>query len=104
MHWTRRMLIVSLLAVAAGLGSASSAEAQMRDFTGRIDAVGAEKLVVESRGGDKLSFAPAAGVVVSGGKQSWSALAKGDWVTLSWQIGDKPRKAHRVVVLPPRGK
>lgn len=97
----RRFLRLAGLAVLLSCGLPSSVSAQLREFTGRVDAAMAGKLVVDN-GGDKVAFAPAASVVVSGRKQSWQALAKGDWVTVSWRLSDRPRKAHRVVVLPPR--
>jgi len=96
----------SLMAAAIALGLACSFAANAdspRDFSGRISAVSASSLVVDNRSGDELRFVPADKVVVSGRKQSWSALAKGDDVSVSWKIGDSPRKAYRVVVLPSRG-
>jgi len=99
-----QLMLIVTVAVLALCVLSSPALAQMREFTGQVESASAAKLVVDNSGGDKLAFAPAAGVVVSGGRQSWAALAKGDWVTISWKIGDTPRKAHRVVVLPPRSE
>ena len=39
---------------------------------------------------------------VTGEKAEWSKIKKGDWVTVSWKMIDKPRKAYTVNVLPPR--
>ena len=99
----RRSLLFAGLAWVLCCSLPGVASAQLREFTGRVVAASASKLVVES-GGDELAFAPAGDVAVSGAKKSWQALAKGDRVTVSWKIGDTPRKAHRVVVQPPRGQ
>lgn len=100
-HWYSA-LAASSLAMGLLVAQVGVASAQMRDFSGRIQKVSADKLVVDNRSGDMLTFVPADGVAVRGGKSSWAALAKKDWVTVSWKIGDEPRKAYRVVVLPPR--
>jgi hypothetical protein len=39
---------------------------------------------------------------VSGEKKLARKIKKGDWVTVSWRFVDKPRKAYKIVVLPPR--
>ncbi len=79
------------------------ASAQMREFTGRIDRVSKKKMIVDNRMGDKVSFVPIDTTEVSGeGKEKWKDLKKKDWVTVSWKFVDKPRKAYKVKVLPPR--
>jgi hypothetical protein len=88
--------------VALLLGS-SLAQAQMREFTGRIDRVSKKRMIVDNRMGDKVSFVPAEKTEVIGeGKTEWKELKKKDWVTVSWKFVDKPRKAYKVQVLPPR--
>ena len=88
--------------VALLLGS-SLAQAQMREFTGRIDRVSKKRMIVDNRMGDKVSFVPAEKTEVTGeGKTEWKELKKKDWVTVSWKFVDKPRKAYKVQVLPPR--
>jgi hypothetical protein len=99
----RRSLLLAALAAFVSFAVPGDAAAQLREYSGRIVSVSGAVLVVDS-GGDKLSFQQAAQAQVSGQKQKWGALAKGDWVTVSWKIGDSPRQAHRVVVSPPRGK
>ena len=79
------------------------ASAQMREFTGRIDRVSKKKMIVDNRMGDKVSFVHIDTTEVSGeGKEKWKDLKKKDWGTVSWKFVDKPRKAYKVKVLPPR--
>ncbi len=100
-----RRLIVAFAAlfVAALLTAPSMASAQMREFSGRIDKVSKKKMIVDNRMGDKVSFVPIDSTVVEGeGKTEWDDLKKKDWVTVSWKFVDKPRKAYKVVVQPPK--
>ena len=95
-------LVFSLTVLALLLGS-SLAEAQMREFTGRIDRVSKKRMIVDNRMGDKVSFVPAENTEVTGeGKTEWKELKKKDWVTVSWKFIDKPRKAYKIQVLPPK--
>jgi hypothetical protein len=89
--------------VAALVLGSSLAQAQMREFTGRIDRVSKKRMIVDNRMGDKVSFVPAEKTEVTGeGKTEWKELKKKDWVTVSWKFVDKPRKAYKIHVLPPR--
>ncbi|HIF96605.1 MAG TPA: hypothetical protein EYQ54_06210 [Myxococcales bacterium] len=100
--FSRRSAIV-LLTLAAGVVLAMPSLAQMREFTGRIDRVNKKKMIVDNRMGDKVSFVPVETTEVSGeGKETWKDLKQKDWVTVSWKMIDKPRKAYKVEVLPPR--
>jgi hypothetical protein len=42
------------------------------------------------------------GATLKDKKESWDDLKKGDWVKVSWKFVDKPRKAYKIMVLPPR--
>ena len=102
-NFNRRALIVLACSVAALLMASSMASAQMREFTGRIDRVNKKKMIVDNRMGDKVSFVPIETTEVVGeGKEKWKDLKQKDWVTVSWKMIDKPRKAYKVQVLPPR--
>jgi hypothetical protein len=93
--------LVPVLALSLALAAAASAE--YREFTGKVDAIDGRKLVVDNRMGDKLTFERLDATRVSGQeKRGWSDLAPDDWVTVHWKLTDKPRKAHRVDVLPPK--
>ncbi len=94
------MLAVSFLTLA--VLTPSPASAQYREFSGRIDMVKKNKFIVDNRQGDKVSFVFIADTEVSGEKKSVKKIKKGDWVTVSWKFVDKPRKAYKIVVLPPR--
>ncbi|MDE0886014.1 MAG: hypothetical protein OSB70_10820 [Myxococcota bacterium] len=92
-----------VLAAIIALLAPTVASAQMREFTGRIDRVSKKKMIVDNRMGDKVSFVPIETTEVTGeGKEKWKDLKKKDWVTVSWKFVDKPRKAYKVKVLPPR--
>ncbi len=103
-----RLLRCGLAALVAGtlatfaLGGAKPAEAQMREFTGHVSRVTSSQLVVDNRMGDQLSFARSDKTRVRGAKEEWSAIEPSDHVTVHWSFDDKPRQAHRVVVLPSR--
>ena len=104
-NFSRRSAIAILaLAIGGVLMVPSMAVAdKMREFPGRIDRVSKKKMIVDNRMGDKVSFVPIDTTEVSGeGKETWKDLKKKDWVTVSWKMIDKPRKAYKVEVLPPR--
>ena len=94
------LAVVGFVGGALALPDVAQAQAQMREFTGRVDKVKKKKLIVDNRMGDKVSFVQADETEVKGEKKSWKKLKKGDWVTVSWKFVDKPRKAYIVVVLP----
>ena len=102
--------LMAFALVATSVALPAPASAQYREFTGRIDQVSSKKLIVDNRKGDKVSFVPVddSQISVQEGfqpkdkKESWDDLAKGDWVTVSWKFVDKPRKAYKVLLLPPR--
>ena len=43
-------------------------------------------------------------VVEGEDKKAWGDLKKGDWVMVDWKFIDKPRKAHKVQVIPPEAE
>ncbi|MCP5043833.1 MAG: hypothetical protein GY944_22625 [bacterium] len=98
----RSLLLAGVTFLTAALLVPSLASAQYREFTGRIDIVKKKKFIVDNRQGDKVSFVFIADTEVTGEKKSVKKIKKGDWVTVSWKFVDKPRKAYKVVVLPPR--
>jgi hypothetical protein len=91
------------LALALALVLAGAASAQYREFTGKVDEVDEQRLTVDNRMGDTVTFERLDATRVSGqDKQQWRDLEKSDWVTVHWKMVDKPRKAYRVDVLPPK--
>lgn len=94
--WLARALVVASI-VAPGV-----AHAQYREFSGRIDRVRGGTIYVDNRMGDELSFVRVGETVVEGRRSSWEELEQGDWATVSWKMMDRPRKAYRVRVSPPR--
>ena len=90
------LLALLTLAVPAAAGG------PYREFSGRVDRISKEKLIVDNRMGDKVTFLKVDETVVQGEKDTWKNLKKEDWVTVSWKMIDKPRVAYKVHVLPER--
>jgi hypothetical protein len=102
---------IALTAVAAlvlPVAMVSVASAQYREFTGKVDKINSEKMIVDNRMGDKLTFEHLDETKVSDTsgdddkKEKWRDLKKDDWVTVKWKMMDNPRKAYEVIVLPER--
>jgi len=93
---------IVLLALVASIMWTASASAQTREFVGKLDAVSEKKVIVDNRKGDKVSFTHLPETTLEGEKTKWEDLKKKDWVTVHWKFTDNPRKAYKVVVLPPR--
>ena len=99
----RRTALLAIAALVLPLALPSVASAQTREFTGKVDKISKKgKLIVDNRKGDKVSFAKVDTTEVTGEKTEWKDVKKGDWVTVSWKMIDKPRKAYKVHVLPER--
>ena len=96
----RSIGLIAIVALAVPLALAGDASAQMREFSGKVDKIGKEKLIVDNRKGDKVSFVKVPETVVEGEKSAWKEVKKDDWVTVSWKMSDKPRKVYKLVVLP----
>jgi hypothetical protein len=99
----RRTALISIVMFGLSLAFAGAASAQMREFTGKVDKITKKgKLIVDNRKGDKVSFVKVDTTEVTGEKSDWASIKKEDWVTVSWKMIDKPRKAYKINVLPPR--
>jgi len=93
---------VAVAVAAVLLATPDGAAQSYRQFTGRIETVDAARVTVENRKGDRLAFDRTPETEVIGqGKGAWGDLAPGDRVAVSWLMMDEPRKAYRVVVMPP---
>ncbi len=98
----RRLGLIALLAGILPLVVPVAASAQMREFTGKVDKINNKQVIVDNRQGDKVKFNKVEDAVVEGEKSTWEDVSKGDWVTVHWKFVDKPRRAYKVVVLPPK--
>jgi hypothetical protein len=100
----RKLSLILAVAFLLPLLGASVASAQSyREFSGKIDKINKKKMIVDNRMGDKVTFERLKETKVSGEEKSkWKDLKKEDWVTVSWKMMDKPRKAYKVEVLPPK--
>jgi hypothetical protein len=97
-----RVALVALIALAVPVAMPGVADAQMREFVGKVDKIDAKKLIVDNRKGDKVSFDKVAETTVEGTKTDWGTIKKDDWVSVSWKMIDKPRKAYKITVMPPK--
>jgi hypothetical protein len=101
MRNVRRIVLIALVTLAAA-ALPGTALAQFREFSGKVDKIDKKKIFVDNRMGDKVSFEKVDETVVEGTKTEWDKIKKEDWVTVSWKMIDKPRKAYKVVVSPPK--
>ena len=97
-----RVALLSLIALALPLLVANPASTEFRDFSGTVAEITSDKLVIDNRRGDRVSFKRSEATAVTGARQSWRAIEVGDSVSVSWKMTDQPRIAHKVVVLPPK--
>ena len=95
------LALLALIALLAPLWLASPAEAQRRDFVGRVVSIDAKSLAVKDRRANIVTFARAEQTVVEG-KSGWDAIATGDKVLVRWTLGNA--SARRVIVLESAAK
>jgi len=94
--------LAACLLVAASLIAPALASAQMlRDFEGEVQKISEEKIIVDNKKGDKITFVKAEETVVEGDKAAWEEVKKDDWVAVSSKMLEKPRKAYKVTVKQP---
>ncbi len=93
--------VLALLALLVPLALAAPADAQRRDFVGRVVSVDAKSLAVKDRRANIVTFVRAAETVVEG-TSSWDAIAAGDKVLVRWTLGNA--SARRVIVLESAAK
>ncbi len=99
-----RIAVRVLIAVALPLILSNEASAEFREFSGKVTEISGDKLVIENRQGDRVSFERSEATTVTGAKKSWQAIEEGDSVSVSWKMVDKPRIAYKIVVMPPKQK
>ncbi len=99
-----RIAVQALIALALPLILSSDASAEFREFSGKVTKISGDKLVIDNRRGDRVSFRRSEATRVTGAKKRWQAIETGEWVSGSWKMVDKPRVAHKVVVMPPKKK
>jgi hypothetical protein len=97
-----RFAVGALIAVALPLMFSNEASAEFREFSGKVTEISGDELAIVNRHGDRVSFRRSGATTVTGAKQSWRAIERGDRVSVSWKIVDKPRIAYKVVVMPPK--
>jgi hypothetical protein len=98
----RRIVLAGGLLALLALAVPAVASAQYREFSGKVDKISDDKIIVDNRMGDKVTFMKVKETVVEGQKTEWGKVSKDDWVSVSWKMMDKPRKAYKVVVGPPK--
>ncbi|MBW2269136.1 MAG: hypothetical protein JRH16_11205 [Deltaproteobacteria bacterium] len=105
MHSSARVVVsliasVSILLLAGASAADCSLSSEYRTMHGSVELVDGGRLTLVQRGGDRVEFRRASGVVVMGAKTEWAALATGDHAIVGWRISDSPAVAHEVCVLP----
>ena len=93
-----------LISAAIALILSSEASAEFREFSGKVTEISGDKMVIDNRRGDRVSFRRSKATTVTGAKKRWAALEEGDRVSVSWKMVDVPRIAYKVVVMPPKRK
>jgi hypothetical protein len=58
--------------------ASATAQGQLREFTGQIDAVDGDKIIVDNRMEDRIAFVRTAETVVQGRRSAWSQLKRKD--------------------------
>ena len=101
---TRSIALALAFALATAVALPTSVAAQnYKEFEGRIEQISKKKMIVDNKMGDKVSFVKVDATEVAGEeKESWEDLKRKDWVRVSWIWTDKPRKAYKIKVLPPK--
>ena len=98
-------LTALVVGIAIGVGAAlvapGVASAETREFVGKVIKISETKIVVKNRRKDKMDFIQSDSTVVEGDKTRWEDIQASDRVSVTWDVGDKPRKAHQIKVLPP---
>ncbi len=93
-----------LIAAALALILSGEASAEFREFSGKVTEISGDKLVIDNRRGDRVSFRCTKATTVTGAKKRWQAIEAGDRVSVSWKMLDVPRVAYTIVVMPPKRK
>lgn len=98
-----RLALVGLTVIAVGgaLLGPGVAAAETREFVGSVVKINETKIVVSNRMKDTMDFIRSDATVVTGDKSSWKQIRTQDRVSVSWDVADKPRRAHQVKVMPP---
>ena len=93
--------MLALLAVVAVFAVAERADAQRRDFVGRVVSIDAQSLAVKDRRANIVTFTRAENTVVEG-KTGWESIAAGDEVLVRWNLGSGIVRQVIVLEGPPR--
>ena len=94
----RVLALVTLLTI---FWLAASAEAQRRDFVGRVTSISAQSLAVKDRRGNALTFVRAENTVVEG-RSGWQGIAPGDKVLVRWNLTTGIARHVVVIEGPPK--
>jgi len=100
---TARFVLVgaAVIGVGAAVLAPGISAAETREFVGSVVKINATKVVVENRMRDKMDFIHSDSTVVEGRRSRWKDIEAKDRVSVTWDVGDKPRRAHRIKVMAP---
>jgi len=98
--FARSKTALALIALLAPLWLVERADAQRRDFVGRVTSISAQSISVKDRRANIVTFHRAENTKVEGA--TWESIAQGDKVLVRWNLGSG--LARHVVVLegPPK--
>jgi hypothetical protein len=97
-HIAARVLV--LLTLLWPLWLPERANAQRRDFVGRVVSISADSIAVKDRRANIVTFTRADNAVVEG-KSTWEAIAVGDQVLVRWNLGTGIARQVIVLESPP---
>jgi len=95
----RTWLLLVTLASAVGWLAGVAHAADLRDFSGTVEAISGGSVTVESRMGGSRSFARRSDTRVAGARKKWEEIRPGDRVVVSWSISDAKPEARGIRVV-----
>jgi len=95
----RSRIALALLALLAPLWLAERADAQRRDFVGRVTSIDAQSISVKDRRANIVTFTRAENTQVDG--RNWESIAPGDKVLVRWNLGSGIARQVIVLESPP---
>jgi hypothetical protein len=93
--------VLALLVLLSTFWLSASAEAQRRDFVGRVVSIDAQSLAVKDRRANILTFVRADNTVVEG-KDGWQQISPGDKVLVRWNLTTQIARHVVVIEGPPK--
>ena len=97
-HSAARSLAIAALLVPLWL--AESADAQRRDFVGKVQSISTQSIVVKDRRANIMTFARGDDTAVEG--RTWETIRQGDQVLVRWNLGSGIARQVILLESPPK--